>query len=133
HAAMRPRTWTRRSHAPMNLPEVTEVTTEALHAMAKRHGLGVSTFSMLLTVGIFNTIYLLGEHLVLRVPRNHPKAFACLRKEAVAVPAARRAGVRTLDLVVFDDTQELLPAPYAVFERVRGETLGLLYREPRDS
>jgi aminoglycoside phosphotransferase (APT) family kinase protein len=117
----------------MNLPDVTEVTTEALHAIAARHGLGVSTFSMLPSVGIFNTIYLLGEHLVLRVPRNHPNAFACLRKEAVAVPAARRAGVRTPDLVVFDDTQELLPAPYAVFERVRGETLGLLDREPRDS
>jgi aminoglycoside phosphotransferase (APT) family kinase protein len=71
--------------------------------------------------------------LVLRVPRNHPSAFACLRKESVAVPAARRAGVRTPALLFFDDTRELLPVPYAIFERVHGETLGLLDLEPRDS
>jgi aminoglycoside phosphotransferase (APT) family kinase protein len=114
----------------VNLPDVTEVSTEALHAIAGRHGLGVNTFSILPSVGIFNTIYLLGTELVLRVPRNHPNAFACLRKESVAVPAARRAGVRTPALLFFDDTRELLPVPYAIFERVHGETLGLLDLEP---
>jgi aminoglycoside phosphotransferase (APT) family kinase protein len=83
--------------------------------------------------GIFNAIYLLGDDLILRVPRDHPAHVAAVRKEAVAVPAARQAGVRTPRLVVFDDSLELLPVPFTVYERVHGETLGLLGLEPEDT
>jgi aminoglycoside phosphotransferase (APT) family kinase protein len=51
----------------------------------------------------------------------------------VAVPAAREAGVRTPRIIVFDDSLDLLPVPYTVYERVRGETLGLLDRDPATS
>jgi aminoglycoside phosphotransferase (APT) family kinase protein len=117
----------------MNLPEFTEVSAEALHAIAARHGLGVETFSRLPPVGITNAIYGLGDDFVLRVPRNHPNSIACILREAVAVPAARRAGVKTPALVAFDDGREILPVPYAIYERVHGETLGLLGLEPRDT
>jgi hypothetical protein len=33
------------------------------------------------------------------------------------VPAARVAGVRTPALIVFDDSLDLLPVPYAIYER----------------
>jgi Phosphotransferase enzyme family len=49
--------------------------------------------------------------------------FAALRREAVAIPAARRAGVHTPELVEIDDTCELLPCPFAIYRRVHGETL----------
>jgi aminoglycoside phosphotransferase (APT) family kinase protein len=81
-------------------------------------------------VGIFNTVFLLGDDLVLRVPRDHPNFIAAARKEAVAAPAARAAGVRTPRLVDFDDGRELLSVPFLVYERVRGEPLGGLDLEP---
>ena len=65
-------------------------------------------------MGVFNRIYPLGDDLVLRVPRDHPAFVAAARKESVAVPAAREAGVRTPRMVSFDDTGELLPVPYAL-------------------
>jgi aminoglycoside phosphotransferase (APT) family kinase protein len=71
-----------------------------------------------------------GGEYVLRVPRDAPPFIAALRKESVAVPAAKAAGVRTPTLRAFDDSLDLLPVPYAIYERVRGETLGLLDLEP---
>ena len=67
------------------------------------------------------------------MPRGHPISAADARKEAVAVPAAREAGVRTPRMLVFDESLDLLPVPYSIYERVRGETLGLLDRDPAAS
>jgi aminoglycoside phosphotransferase (APT) family kinase protein len=117
----------------MQLPAFPRVATHTLHAIAKHHGLGERTFSRLPEVGIFNAIYAAGPDLVLRIPRNHPAFIAAARKEAVAVPAARAAGVRTPPLIAFDDSLELLPVPYSLYERVQGLTLGLLDREPEDT
>ena len=114
----------------LSLPDFPEVDDRALRAISDRHDLGARTFSLLPQVGIFNLIYVLGEDFVLRVPRDHPVSASDAHKEAVAVPAAREAGVRTPRMVVFDDSQELLPVPYSVYERVRGETLGLLTGDP---
>ncbi len=75
----------------------------------------------------------MGDDLILRIPRRHPTFTAAARKEAIAAPAARQAGVRTPALVVFDDTFDLLPVPFTVYERVHGATLGLLDREPGDT
>lgn len=112
------------------LPGFPETSGEVLREISHRHGLVGDTPSPLPEVGIFNRIYLLGDDLVLRIPRDHPAFVAAARKEAVAVPAARGAGVRTPAMVHFDDTGELLPVPYSVYERVRGETLGLLDLDP---
>lgn len=117
----------------MRLPDFPEISNDGLRAIVARHGLGATSFGLLPEVGIFNAIYLLGEDLVLRVPRDHPAFTGAIRKEAVAVPAARAAGVRTPRIVAFDDTLELLPVPYVVYERVRGATLGLLELEPTDT
>ena len=117
----------------MQLPGFPRVPAEALSAITGRHGLEAKGFSRLRNAGIFNEIYLLGSGYVLRVPREAPPFVAAIRKEAVAVPAARVAGVRTPALIAFDDSLDLLPVPYAIYERVHGETLGLLDLEPMDT
>lgn len=114
----------------LSLPDFPEVDDGVLRAVSERHGLGAETFSLLPAVGIFNLIYLLGEDFVLRVPRDHPVSASDARKEAIAVPVAREAGVRTPRMHAFDDSREALPVPYSIYERVRGETLGLLARDP---
>lgn len=117
----------------MNLPEHVPLTDAMLHEIAARHGLRVATVARLSEVGIINAIYLLGGDYVLRVPRDHPAHVRQLSNELVAIPAARGAGVRTPALVAADDSCDLLPVPYAIVERVRGATLGLLHREPGDT
>jgi aminoglycoside phosphotransferase (APT) family kinase protein len=112
--------------AGLSLPDFPGVSDEALRAISDRHGLGSNTFSLLPQAGIFNLIFQIGGDAILRVPRDHPISEADARKEAIAAPAAREAGVRTPRLVAFDDAMDLLPVPYAIYERVRGETLGLL-------
>ena len=117
----------------MKLPNLLPVSDETLHVIVERHGLEARRFSRLPKTGIFNAIYLLGDDYVLRVPRQHPAFVAATRKEAVAVPLARQAGVLTPPIVAFDDSLELLPVPYTIYERIRGETLGLLDLEPTDT
>lgn len=114
----------------MSWPESPEVSAETVRTISERHGLGVETFSRLPSIGRFNAIYALGDDLILRVPRYHPHFVGALAKEAVAVPAARAVGVRTPRLVAFDDSLALLPVPYAVYERVRGDPLELLGLDP---
>jgi len=81
-------------------------------------------------VGIFNALYGLGENLILRIPRDHPAFLAALAKEPLAVPVARAAGVRTPSLVDYDDSRTLLPVPYTIYERVHGDTFGLMPGDP---
>jgi aminoglycoside phosphotransferase (APT) family kinase protein len=106
---------------------------ETLEAISKRHDLRAEEISPLKDVGIFNAIYLVGGKYVLRVPRASPPFVAAIRKESVAVPAARAAGVRTPALIAFDDSLDLLPVLYAIYERVQGETLALLDFGPEDT
>jgi aminoglycoside phosphotransferase (APT) family kinase protein len=129
----KPQRWMPSSHQPVSLRirralarAECQVSTTALRAIAERHHLSADTFARQPEVGIFNAIYLLGDDWVVRVPRQHPGHLSALRKEAVAVPAARAAGVRTPRCVAFDEACDLLPVPYAIYERVHGETLGLL-------
>lgn len=118
---------------PFNLPDHAVVVADALRAIAERYGVDPADVERLPETGIFNAIYRLGEHLILRVPRDHPAFIAAIHTEAVAVPAARPAGVRTPRLVATDVSRALLPVPFAIYERVRGETLELLDREPEDT
>jgi aminoglycoside phosphotransferase (APT) family kinase protein len=69
---------------------------------------------------MFNSIYLLGDDFVLRVPPNTPLGIAAMRDEALVVPLARAVGIRAPALVLLDDTCQLLPVPYTVYERVHG-------------
>jgi aminoglycoside phosphotransferase (APT) family kinase protein len=120
--------------ADVKLPDFAPVSTDDLNAVVSRHGLDVSgRWEQLPEVGIFNAVYALGDRYILRIPRNHPEHVAALGREAVAVPAARRAGVRTPALLVFDDTCDVLPVPYAIYERVHGQPLENLELEPRQA
>ena len=115
------------------MPDFPEVTTGVLRQISHRHGLEADEFRLLPQVGIFNLIYALGEDSILRIPRDHPISTADAYKESVAVPVAREAGVRTPGIVAFDDSLELLPVPYTIYERVHGETLGTMGRDPASS
>ena len=116
----------------MQLPYFPPMPSKTPEAIGERHNLRAGEISPLKDVGIFNAIYLVGGEYVLRVPRDAPPFVAAIRKESAAVPAARAAGVRTPALVAFDDSLELLPVPYAIYERVHGETLGILHFGPED-
>src|SRR5262245_31545283 len=96
-------------------PEHVEVSAEVVRSIAERHGIRADEFARLPEVGITNAVYLLGDHLVLRVPRNHPVHIALARKEVVAAGVARGAGVRTPRIVAYDDVADLLPVPYTVY------------------
>ncbi|WP_405797529.1 phosphotransferase family protein [Streptomyces sp. NBC_01506] len=72
--------------------------------------------------GVANRAFLLGPHLVLRIPRT--EAFvADLVKEAAVIPVARAVGVRTPALVTFDTSCTDADVPYMVLERVPGVDL----------
>ncbi|NUW39080.1 phosphotransferase family protein [Nonomuraea rhodomycinica] len=75
-----------------------------------------------LPAGSANRVYLLGDGLVLRVPRAE-RFLPDLVKEAVVIPAARRAGVRTAEVVFFDDTCSVVDVPYLLLTRARGSDL----------
>lgn len=117
----------------MKLPPFPEMTDSVLAAITERHGLGRRPITRLPDIGIFNAIYAVGDDVILRIPRDHPAHVAALSKEIVAVPAARLAGVCTPRIVAFDDSRELLPVPYSLYERVDGETLGQLHRDPAEA
>lgn len=108
----------------MPLPDFPTITPEALAVIAERHQ--ASHVRELPELGMFNGIFALGDDFILRVPRDNPFPISKTYKEQVAVVAARAAGVRTPAIITFDDSLELIAAPYAVYERVRGETLETL-------
>ena len=118
---------------PFTLPDHVDVSPETLHQIANRHGVDGASVERLPETVIFNAIYRLGDGTILRIPRNHPTFIQAARNEAVAVPAAVAAGVRTPHLLAFDDSLDLLPVPYTVYERVPGRPLEALNLDPADA
>ena len=110
----------------------TLISTETLAAILARHGLQDRPVMPLANLSAGNTIYLLGEDLVLRVPHKTAGEGYGLETARIAITAARAAGVRTPQVLVCDDTRELLPVPYALLERVPGEPLSKQEFEPGD-
>jgi Ser/Thr protein kinase RdoA (MazF antagonist) len=117
----------------LQLPDFPPMSAKTLEAIGERYNLHAEEISPLEDVGNFNSIYLVGSEHVLRLPRDAPPFVAAIRKESVAMPAARADGVRTPALVALDDSLEILPVPYAIYERVHGETLGILDFGPEDN
>lgn len=112
----------------MKLPDPTPVSAEALSAIATRHGLRFDRAEVLIPAGIINTTYAVSSRHVLRVPRAHAAFVKDAFREAAAIPVARAAGVRTPELVAFDDACDILPVPYLITERIDGvnlESLGV--------
>lgn len=114
----------------MALPDFPEVADDQLRAVAERAGFGAVAVSRLPQVGIFNAIYALGDRHVLRVPRAHPRFEGTASNEAIAVPLARAAGVRTPALVHCDTSKTEFPFAYSIYERVGGRTLEGLVSDP---
>ena len=112
------------------MPDFPDLAADILAAIAARHGLGRRRFTRLASTGIVNTIYAVGDDLVLRVPARTEEGLSDTLTESVAVPVAVHAGVRTPALVVFDESYELLDVPYAIYERVHGVSLGQLAPSP---
>jgi aminoglycoside phosphotransferase (APT) family kinase protein len=110
----------------MQLPPPVEVD---LAAIARRHGLP-EPIEPLPEQGIFNSVYRVGDGPILRVPRNDPFFIGAARKELVVVPVAHGAGIRTPAIVVADTSCELVPVPYAIYERAPGETLDRIAADP---
>lgn len=102
---------------------------EALAEIAARHRVDPRQVTAVPGQGVANRVYFLGDRLVLRVAR--PQTADDLRKEAIVIPAAVRAGVRTPEVVTFDDSGALLRSPYMVLRRAHGIAPGLP-RDPRD-
>ncbi|MET9295306.1 aminoglycoside phosphotransferase family protein [Streptomyces sp. NPDC003077] len=102
----------------------THPTREALASLAARHGVALEKVRPLPS-GEANHVLLLGDELVLRVPRSE-NFVPDLVKEAAVIPAARRAGVRTPEVVTFDAGCSLLEVPYMVLARAPGVDLARL-------
>ena len=113
----------------MHLPDFPVLPPEAFAALAQKQHVSPSQIIPLPDVGITNRMYRFGDHLMLRVPRNHPHIISLAYKEAKVVPAARAAGVHTPAISLFDDSCTLLPVPYTLYERVPEKHWGC-YLEP---
>ena len=84
----------------------------------------------LTVTGVANRIYATSQ-VVLRIATDHPEAEEDARTESVAAPIARAAGVSVPELLAFDDSRTLVDRPYSIWERIHGETLGLLPPDAR--
>jgi aminoglycoside phosphotransferase (APT) family kinase protein len=95
----------------------------------RAHGLK-GPWEGLTATGLANRIYATSE-VVIRIATDHPEAEEDARTESVAAPAARAAGILVPQLIAFDDSRSLVDRPYTIWERIHGETLGLIAPEPR--
>ena len=103
------------------------VSNEVLHAIVAQHQLPIDgPIVSIESSGVVHALWRLGSKLLLRVPKNEEMCLADHRCEAVAIPLAIHAGVRTPRLVLFDDSLELLSVPFSVVEYIRGENLNAL-------
>ena len=100
-----------------------------IDALLAHHGIRDS-WTPLLATGVANRIYATRD-VVLRVATDDPQAVEDARTESVAAPVARAAGILTPRLIAFDDSRALVDRPYSLWERVNGETLGLLDLDER--
>jgi aminoglycoside phosphotransferase (APT) family kinase protein len=103
-------------------PEVM-VSAATIRAIVARFALGTRKATPFVHSGTSHVIFMLDDTFVLRIPRNHPACISSVAIEAIAVPAARAAGVHTPELIAVDATLELLPVPYAIYEQVHGVAL----------
>ena len=95
-----------------------------ISAIFARHGV-TGDWGPLPATGVANHIYAT-ESVVLRIATDHPDGVSDARTESVAAPVARAAGIRTPALLAFDDSSAIIAPPYTLWERVHGETVGLL-------
>lgn len=87
-----------------------QLTKDQVRAILRRHALpvGIRDVRPLPSTGVLNTIIAIGDKFVLRVPKNMSEGLSDTYTEAVAAPVARSVGVRTPELIAFDDSREIV-------------------------
>ena len=110
---------------PLKNAPFLELTREQLQVIIDRHaiGVGLDEVHRIESMGIVHTIYAVGPSFVLRVPKVHPDAVADSYTGMIATPAAVGAGVSTPRLVAFDESSDVVPVPFSIFERAHAEPL----------
>jgi aminoglycoside phosphotransferase (APT) family kinase protein len=94
-----------------------------LEAICRQHSLPRPS-GRLASNGAINSIWILGDQLVLRIPKNMDEGWKDTLTESVAAPVAYGSGMRTPELIVFDESLELVEVPFTVYQRVHGEPGG---------
>lgn len=114
------------------VPDLPDLTPAELAAFAQKYALE-GPLTRLPSVGIVNRVYRAhrnGQDVVLRVPR--PGDDEDTLTESAAVPAAFAAGIRTPELLVFDDERDVVDAPVTVYAWADGRSLDGLGWTPDD-
>ncbi|UED85348.1 phosphotransferase family protein [Streptomyces profundus] len=104
----------------------------ALLTVARRHGVAPDDVRLAAFQGAAGWIYLLGDHLVLKVARPGAGLVADLRKEALVVPFAVRQGVRTPEMVACGEIEGPARLPYLLLRRASGSVVGANGGDPGD-
>ena len=107
-----------------------ELDAAQLAAICAKHGLGHRQVGRMPSTGVVNSVYTLGDELVLRVPKDMPEALSDTYTESVASPVAHAAGVKTPALVVWDESFDILNVPYTIHELVDGQPSELDFDGP---
>lgn len=105
------------------VPELPDLSPAELEAFAGRYGL-TPPLTRLPSVGIVNRVYAAtrgGRPVVLRVPL--PGDDEDTLTESVAAPAAFHAGVRTPELLIFDEERNVVDAAVTVYAFAEGRSL----------
>lgn len=79
----------------------------------------------LAATGIINFIFATKD-VVLRIATDHPEGVCDAKTESVAAPVAYAAGVLSPQMLAFDDSHTMIDRPFSLWERIHGETLGLI-------
>jgi len=98
-------------------------TDDQIQALVAAHGLAVGAVEPSPHEGSVNHVRMVGPWCV-RVLKEEDYA-SDLYTEAVCVPALTAAGVRTPELVAFDQSREIVPGLATIYQRVPGAPLGL--------
>lgn len=90
-----------------------------LCTIARTHGFEPPATMPVPWTGATSQVFPCGD-VVIKIPFERPDAIQAIQTEAAMVPIARSLGVVAPALIAFDDSRDVLPVPYAVFECVRG-------------
>lgn len=99
-----------------------DLTPAELAALARKHGLQ-EPLERLPSAGIVNRVYANREAVLRVAVPGDEMGEEDARTEAVAVPAALHAGIRTPLLLAFDDERDVVDAPVTVYARVHAPSL----------
>lgn len=106
------------------------ITREGLRAIRDKHGISFKQCRRLSSTGRLNDVYLLDEKYVLRVPKEEGNPIEQLRRESIALPAARDASVRAPELIAYNPDRGLLGLPYLIVQFIPGRDFESLKRAP---